>query len=252
LIRKERHDAKQQMKLHFFITPDPYIFTAEFFFESAVESFGSRPLPSWAWGAAFLVPRWLWSPGKYDRAAPIADYFRPEDDERARPTHWLQTLEKPGKTSIPKEGRTFSQSRKSAARWEFLVMPLSESALLDNCRPSWLQGPGRSLPAPESFAPSIGSPLSWVQTSRLERFPGFKSTAFVSRLKAFPNIPQNTEINSVAVCPLTMVLFPGASWVLLVLFILAKKLYHRRTLEAHPFYDLFTLLQELQINSGKN
>jgi hypothetical protein len=44
-----------------------------------------------------------------------------------------------------------------------------------------------------------------------------------------------------------MILFPGASWVLLGLFFLAKKLYHRRTLEAHPFYDLFTLLQEAHI-----
>ena len=36
MIRKEGHDAKHQMKLHFLITPDPYIFPAKFFFQPAV------------------------------------------------------------------------------------------------------------------------------------------------------------------------------------------------------------------------
>jgi LPXTG-motif cell wall-anchored protein len=40
---------------------------------------------------------------------------------------------------------------------------------------------------------------------------------------AFPNILPNTGINSVAVYPLTMILFPGASSVLLVLFFFGKK-----------------------------
>src|SRR4030042_1386960 len=44
MIRKEGHDAKHQVKLHFLITPDPYIFTAKFFFEPAVESLRHRPL----------------------------------------------------------------------------------------------------------------------------------------------------------------------------------------------------------------
>jgi hypothetical protein len=47
-----------------------------------------------------------------------------------------------------------------------------------------------------------------------------------------------------------MISFLGASSVLLGFFF-AKKLYHRRTFEAHPFYALFTLLQEAPYNRGK-
>jgi hypothetical protein len=119
--------------------------------------------------------------------------------------------------------------------------------LLDSCRPSWLQRPGRSLPAPESFAPSIGSPLSWVQTSRIERFPGFKSTAFVSRLKAFPNIPQNTEINSVAVCPLTMIWFPELHGFSLFCFFWQKNYITEEPLKLIPFTTYLHFCQSLKL-----
>ena len=97
-------------------------------------------------------------------------------------------------------------------------MRLSRRASWDSHKPSWPQRPGQWLPAPESFAPSIASPRSWAQTSQPERFPKSGLIASVSRLTASPHIPQYTEINPVAGCPLTMIWFLGASSVLLVGF----------------------------------
>ena len=75
--------------------------------------------------------------------------------------------------------------------------------------------------------------------------PRFPSQGFILFTAAeCVDSQQNMEINSVAGYPSTMIWCLGASLVLPGIFFFAEKLYHRRTLEAYPFYTLFTLLQE--------